>query len=155
MRRLARMVLPIGLAGSALAAALVVAAGAQVTGGLVGAGLFVEWLFAPAVTLGVVGLLGLATARRWWPAVERVVGPAGRMSLTIYLGQSVVCSLLFDGYGLGLHGELGPAGAVAIAVAVWAVGLVLARLWFTRFRFGPAEWLLRTATYARRQPLRA
>jgi uncharacterized protein len=154
LRRLARLALPLGLAGGGVAGLLSIAAGPHVTGAFAAASVIVQWIFAPALTLGFVGLVGLATGRGWWPSVQRWLGPAGRMSLTVYLGQSVACSLLFDGYGLGLHGEVGPAAASLVALAVWAGALVFARLWFTRFRFGPAEWLLRTATYARRQPLR-
>jgi len=90
------------------------------------------------------------------PTVARVAGPfaaVGQMALTNYLMQSVVLSLLFYGYGLGLHG-IGSASASAIGLAVYAVQITFSRWWLSSYRFGPVEWLWRSLTYGRRQPMR-
>lgn len=79
--------------------------------------------------------------------------PLGRMALTSYLTQSVVLSLLFHGYGLGLMGRLGEAHAAAIGVAFFAMQAVASALWLRRYRFGPVEWLWRSFTYRAWQPL--
>lgn len=79
----------------------------------------------------------------------------GRMSLTIYIAESLIASLIFNGYGLGLFGEVGPAAGLAIAIGVWLALVPCAQLWFRRFRFGPLEWALRSWTYGSVQPMRA
>jgi uncharacterized protein len=79
---------------------------------------------------------------------------AGRMALTNYLMQSVICTTLFYGYGFGLYGRVGIAGGIALTIAIYAVEIVWSGWWLSRFRFGPAEWLWRTLTYGRRQPMR-
>lgn len=66
----------------------------------------------------------------------------------------VLFSFLF-GYGLGLYGEVGAAAGFAISLAIFASQIPLSAWWLARFRFGPAEWLLRSFTYLRVQPLRA
>ena len=62
------------------------------------------------------------------------------------MGQSVICTLLFYGTGLGLGGTMGPT-LLPIAFAVYAVQVKASRLWLERFRFGPLEWLWRMLTY--------
>lgn len=111
-------------------------------------------------------LLGPAMALAWAAAVLRsgeapvlrraydAIAPAGRLSLTIYLSQSVVLSLVFNGYGLGLGAEVGIGVAVAIAVGFWAVQVVLARLWLRWFTMGPLEAIARSVAYLRWTPLR-
>lgn len=83
-----------------------------------------------------------------WPA------PAGRMALTNYLGQTVAQSLLFYGYGLSLIGTLGLAFVFPIGLAMFALQVAASRWWLARYRFGPLEWLWRSGTYGRAQPMR-
>lgn len=79
--------------------------------------------------------------------------PVGRMALTNYVGQSVVCTLIFYGTGLGLGGTVGHTVYLPLALAVYAVQVPFSRLWLSRFRFGPLEWLWRMLTYGRWLPL--
>ncbi len=88
------------------------------------------------------------------PWMKRWLAPAGRMALTNYLLQSVVGTLLFYQYGLGLWGQVSRAWQFALVVAVFALQLVFSRWWLSRFRFGPVEWLWRWATYGRRPAMR-
>ena len=81
------------------------------------------------------------------------VAAAGQMALTNYLTQTIMMALVFYGFGLGLIGQWSPARA-----AVWGVAFYLSQLWFSvwwlrRYRFGPFEWLWRSATYGRWQHL--
>jgi uncharacterized protein len=89
----------------------------------------------------------LARALRW-------LAPAGRMALTNYLLQSLVMTWIFYGYGLGQFERLPRAWQPLLAVAFFALQVLLSRAWLARFRFGPAEWLWRWATYGRRPALR-
>jgi uncharacterized protein len=104
------------------------------------ASVFVPLGYLSAVTLGWRSLAFLA--------------PAGRMALTNYLLQSLFWTWVFLGYGLGLWGEVPRAGQVPLALAFFAGQVVLSRWWLDRFRFGPAEWLWRSLTYWRIQPMR-
>jgi uncharacterized protein len=79
---------------------------------------------------------------------------AGRMALSNYLVQSFVLALLFYGYGFGLFGRLAPTPAAAIGVAFYLAQLAFSAWWLHRYRFGPFEWLWRSMTYGRRQPMR-
>lgn len=80
--------------------------------------------------------------------------PAGRMSLTNYLGQSLVANALFMGWGLGLYNGVGRPALLVVAPLIAGGLCALSHLWLRRFRIGPAEWLLRSWTTLHRQPLR-
>nr|WP_272494078.1 DUF418 domain-containing protein [Stenotrophomonas mori] len=105
-------------------------------------------LAALAMCLGYLALGVRWSARLQW------VAPAGRMALSNYLGQSLVCTLVFYGYGLGLFEQLGRAGQLLFAGLLFAVQVVLSRAWLRHFQFGPMEWLWRGLTYWRWPPLR-
>jgi len=77
----------------------------------------------------------------------RPLAAAGRMGLTTYLTQSVVCTLLFYSYGLGWFGNVGFTGMLVITLVIYACQMAASVWWLKRFRFGPAEWLWRTLTY--------
>jgi uncharacterized protein len=90
------------------------------------------------------------------PAAARAAAPfaaAGQMALTNYLAQSVVLSLLFYGYGLGLYGRLGSAAAAGVGLALYAAQVAFSCAWLRRYRFGPVEWVWRSLTYGRGQPM--
>lgn len=73
----------------------------------------------------------------------------GRMALTNYLTQSVVCTLFFYNYTTGLYGKVGPAKGLIATVALYSVQVMFSNLWLRRYRFGPMEWLWRGMTYGK------
>jgi len=81
------------------------------------------------------------------------LAPLGRMGLTTYLGQSAFGILLFYGIGFGMLGKWGVAAAVGAAIAFYILQVLLAQAWMTRFRLGPVEWLWRSLTYFKLQPI--
>lgn len=87
-------------------------------------------------------------------AVEGLLAPAGRMALSNYLLQSLVCAWLFLAYGLRWIGTFGPLATTAVAFAIFACQLVLSRWWMRRFVYGPVEWLLRAFTNLEAPPMR-
>jgi uncharacterized protein len=93
------------------------------------------------LTWGYVSVLAAMHARG--TRVLAVFRPAGRMSLTGYIGESLLLSLAFCAYGAGLFGELGAAAASALALCTWIVLDVLARTIQARWTSGPLESLLR------------
>ena len=82
------------------------------------------------------------------------LAPVGRMALTHYIGQSLVCTWIFYGYGLGYFEQLPRAWQPLFAVALFSVQVALSHAWLSRFRFGPMEWVWRSLTYASLQPMR-
>ena len=106
------------------------------------------------VALGHVGLIGLVVRAGVLGAVRRRLAAVGRMALSCYLSESVLAGLIFYGYGLGFAGRLDRFEQQLVVLGVWALLLIAAPLWLARFRFGPAEWLWRSLTYWRPQPMR-
>ncbi len=106
------------------------------------------------VFLGYVGLVMLAVRSGRFPALRKRLAAVGRMALTNYIAQSLICTFIFYGHGLGLFGRVSAAGQVGIAVAIWALQLAWSPWWLQHFRFGPLEWLWRTASYMTWQPMK-
>ena len=78
----------------------------------------------------------------------------GRMALTTYLTQSVVCTTLFYSYGFRLLGRVSYTGMFTITVTLFALQMAFSVWWLKRYRFGPVEWLWRTLTYGRAPTMR-
>ncbi|MBK8900208.1 MAG: DUF418 domain-containing protein [Anaerolineaceae bacterium] len=106
------------------------------------------------VSLGYIALVMLVAKSGRWPQVIRPLAAVGRTALSNYLFQTIAATFIFYGHGLGLFGQVERTGQLLIVLAIWAVQLTLSTLWLRRFRFGPAEWLWRSLTYGRWQPLR-
>ena len=97
-------------------------------------------------------VLLLLAYRPVWTRRLAVFGRAGRMALTNYMLQAVALDALSSHYGFGL--KLRPYTYVVAAALLFGAEAALSRLWLAHFRFGPLEWLWRTITYSRVQPLR-
>ena len=111
---------------------------------------YVGSLFVAMAHIGVVMLVCKAGALRW---LTSSLGAVGRMALTNYLMQTLICTTIFEGYGFGLWGDLSRAQLLGVVVAVWVAQLVYSPLWLARFRYGPMEWVWRSLTYMRPQPM--
>jgi len=83
-----------------------------------------------------------------WPL--RPVAAVGRMALTNYLLQTVICTTIFYGHGLGLFGRVDRAGQLAIVAGVWAFQLLASSVWLRYFAVGPVEWVTRWLVFRRR-----
>jgi uncharacterized protein len=110
----------------------------------------VTYWAAPVMALGWIGLVMLLLVRGWRMAI---LGDVGRLALTNYLLQSLVCSVVFYGHGLGWFGRVDRPGQLAIVVAIWLMQLAGSRWWLRHFTAGPAEWAWRTLAYGQRRPL--
>jgi uncharacterized protein len=111
-----------------------------------------NWLFslsglfmALAYAAGLLWLLQTKIGEH----LQNIFAPIGRMALTNYLLQTVICTSLFFGFGFGLYGRVGASQTTLIALAVFTIQVIFSRLWLLRFNFGPVEWLWRVATYWR------
>ncbi|MBN9682803.1 MULTISPECIES: DUF418 domain-containing protein [unclassified Corallococcus] len=103
---------------------------------------------------GYAAAFALLFQKARWRKVLGVLTPAGRMALTLYLMQSVISLWLYDGWGLGLVARTPPSRTVLLCLGVFAAQVAFSHWWLARFRFGPVEWLWRSLTYGRAQPMR-
>ena len=105
---------------------------------------FASILMPPAYACAIV---------EWGPRVARWLATpierAGRMALTVYLAESVICTAIASWWGLGWFGTLTMTQATGIAVAVWVVLVVASNAWLARFSMGPVERVWRAVTYRR------
>ena len=106
------------------------------------------------VALGHLGLVMLVCKSGVLSGLAQRLGAVGRMALTNYLLHTVICTAVFYGWGLGLFGYLGRFALMGVVLAVWIFQLLISGPWLARYRFGPAEWLWRSLTYWKRQPMR-
>jgi uncharacterized protein len=99
------------------------------------------------LALAMIAGITLLWQRGTWQRVLSILAPVGRMALTNYLLQTVIAVLLFYGYGFGWYGRVGPISATLIALAVFALQIVLSTVWLRHFQYGPMEWIWRQLTY--------
>ena len=78
----------------------------------------------------------------------------GRTALSNYLMQTIICTTLFYGHGFGLFGNVERYQQFLIIIGVWTIQLLITPIWLHFFRFGPFEWLWRSLTYMKLQPIR-
>ena len=108
-------------------------------------GVFVAFVWICLVML--VCKLGLFTFTR------KALAATGQMALTNYLGQTIICTTLFYGHGFGWFNQFERVELLYVVVSIWVFQIFFSLLWLKHFRFGPFEWLWRSATYLKWQPL--
>ena len=108
------------------------------------------------LTLAYASGLALLFQTSRWGHHLLMLAAVGRMALTCYLLQTLFGLWLFYGFmpGPDLMGKIGPVWLVLVWVSGYAFQVWFASAWLRHFRFGPAEWLWRSLTYWKRQPLR-
>jgi uncharacterized protein len=152
-RKLAYVGLPVGIAMGLLGSLIAVRhlPGAQHDGFGLASGLLMVGNLAAC--LGYVSMIVLMLHSRSPFAKVAVLAPFGRMALTNYLGQSLIMSSIFLGYGFAYWG-MGRAAQVVVALALCGVQIAFSHWWLARFRYGPAEWLWRAITYLKMPAMR-
>lgn len=76
-----------------------------------------------------------------------LLAPIGRMSLTVYIFQSIIFVPLFYGYGLALYSRIGLTNSFFAGIVLWVFQIFIAMLWLKRFKYGPLEWIWRMLTF--------
>lgn len=150
LARIARWCLPVGAAISLI----FLAKALQLTSGPILQAIGMAAFCGPSIlALGMVawGALALESGGL---GVQRWLAPAGRMALTNYLLSGLIASWVTYGFGLGMLGRMNLAELTMLGAGIYGALALFSRAWLSAFRIGPAEWLLRCATYARRQPFR-
>jgi uncharacterized protein len=98
----------------------------------------------------ICGIMFIAKSDRLSWLQDRLAA-IGQMALSNYVAQSLICTFIFYGMGLGLFGQVERSGQILIVFGVWIVLMLWSRSWLDRFQFGPLEWLWRSLTYWKRQ----
>jgi uncharacterized membrane protein YeiB len=106
-----------------------------------------------AMTFAYVAALTLLLQNNKWEKKLAFLAPVGRMGLTNYLLHVIPYVILFH-YGFDLSGKIGPFYRLLLALPVYAGLIFLSHWWFKHFRIGPVEWLWRSLTYLKFQPMR-
>jgi uncharacterized protein len=111
--------------------------------------LCIHWVAVPALSLGYS-----ATVVLMWQnaAGQQLLMPfsyVGRMALTNYLMQSLICTTIFYSYGLALYGRVGPLIDLFLAIFIYSLQVPFSKWWLSGHRFGPMEWMWRRLTYGR------
>ena len=104
--------------------------------------------------LGHLSLIVLMARSGFWAPLIRGVTAVGQTALSNYILQTVLCSGIFYGFGMGLFGKLDRVDLLIPLTFVWAVEFGLSSLWLRHFHYGPAEWLWRSLTQMKLQPMR-
>ena len=99
------------------------------------------------MALGYIGLVIWIYKKGIFKKLQNRLQATGRMAFTNYIGMSVICTLIFNGHGLGLFGTLDRLQQFLIVIAVWVIMLIISPLVLKNYRFGPLEWLWRKLTY--------
>ncbi|OKL35852.1 DUF418 domain-containing protein [Domibacillus mangrovi] len=101
----------------------------------------------PILAISYAVLIVLVCTFQWPKKMLQPFAAAGKMSLTNYLMQSVIGTLLFYQYGLGYYGQITILTSIWICVSIFAVQVIVSNLWLERFKRGPMESLWHTITY--------
>jgi uncharacterized protein len=106
------------------------------------------------VAMGHIGLVMLVCKANILTKFRNALGAVGRMALTNYLMHTIILTTIFYGYGLGLFGHVDRFAQMGFVLGMWILQLIYSPVWLRHFRFGPAEWLWRSLTYRKKQPMR-
>jgi uncharacterized protein len=117
-----------------------------------GMGLFDAWNNSMTIFY-ITSFVLLFQRSRWQPRLLRF-GPVGQMALSAYVSQTAIGVLVFFGFGLGLLGHFGNSVTIPMGLALFALEVWACQAWLARFRFGPIEWVWRSLTWFRLEPLR-
>ena len=107
-----------------------------------------------AMVFGHLGLVMCFVRLGLFRRLQRGFAAAGQMALTNYIAQTVICVALFYDFGFGLYGRFERYQLYLIVLVIAAIQLAWSVAWLRNFRFGPLEWLWRSLTYLKRQPMR-
>jgi uncharacterized protein len=120
-----------------------------------GVGGMLDYFSSVLVALAHIGLVMVVIKSGIFKWLTSKLAAIGRMAFSNYLMHSILMGFTFYGIGLGLFAGLNRFSLLFLVAAVWVIQLIISPLWLKYFRFGPAEWLWRTLTYLKRQPMRA
>lgn len=105
-------------------------------------------------TFGHIGFFMLFIKSGFLRFLQKALAAVGKMALTNYLMQTVICNAIFLGFGFGMFGKLQRYELYYIVIAIWVIQLICSPIWLKYFKYGPAEWVWRSLSYMKKQPFR-
>lgn len=112
-------------------------------------GLALTLITAPLMTFGIIALMLTFFSTHLGLFWRDALAPAGRMALSNYLLQSLICGFIFYGYGLAMMEQTTALGNVFIVLIIFTCQLLFSHWWMKHYYYGPLEWLLRALTIGR------
>ena len=106
-----------------------------------------------AMALGYVGIVMLVAKISTTGFIAEKLANVGRLSLTNYLLQSIICTFVFYGHGLGMFGDLERSVQAFAVLIVWIFQIIFSSIWLNYFKYGPFEWIWRSLSYGKLQPI--
>lgn len=108
-----------------------------------------DMLGGPILSFAYIAIAVLLMTNKYVVQILKPLASAGRMSITIYLTQSIVGTFIFYQYGLGLYGEMSMQTGTLLAITIFIIQVILAEIWLWKFKQGPVEKVWRLLTYGR------
>ena len=106
------------------------------------------------LAMAYVGIFMLSFQSNAGKKLMSVLTPVGKMAFSNYFLQSLVGNFVFLGPGLGLTGTIGPFYYTFFGIGFFIIQIIISTIWLKYFNYGPLEWLWRSATYKKWQPMR-
>ncbi|MGE7947571.1 DUF418 domain-containing protein [Lysinibacillus sp. NPDC093688] len=107
----------------------------------------VQYISSPLLTIFyAISLLFIYHTVKGKKVLQWLAFP-GRMAFTNYIGQSIICTFLFGPFAFGVYGKLHLTTAIIIAIVIFVFQVIFSKLWLSKFRFGPLEYVWRSFTY--------
>jgi uncharacterized protein len=106
------------------------------------------------VSLGWISLVMLCIQKGILENLQLRLAAIGQLAFTNYLLQTIICTTIFYGHGLGLYGKVSRVSQLLIVIMIWVIQLMLSPEWLKKFRMGPFEWIWRSAAYMKTLPIR-
>jgi uncharacterized protein len=151
---LARVGLGIGIPLNVASIIIIQHPAAAISGVLQGVGQMLYYVAQYILSAGYLGIVVYALNKKIWQEFFSAFSPMGQMALTNYLMHSVILTSIFYGYAGGQYGEISRAPQMLIVVAIIVSQIIFSKWWLSRYRFGPMEWLWRSLTYNKLQPMK-
>jgi uncharacterized protein len=116
--------------------------------------LFGHALGGPAMSFVYISIIAHCYHKGYYRKLTNAIAATGRMALTNYLMQSVIATTIFFSYGLGLYGKVNYWQGMILTVGIYILQVFWSPLWLRKYKYGPTEWLWRTLTYGKKQPMK-
>jgi uncharacterized protein len=109
-----------------------------------------DYLGGPFLSVSYAVILALLVENKKMKKWSKPLASAGRMSLTNYLLQSIIGTLIFYSYGFGLYGQVTLTTGTYLALGIFAIQVIISEIWLSKFKHGPVEKLWRLLSYGKR-----
>jgi len=153
-KSLARVGLMVGIPLNIASLLIIQHPAAGISGILQGVGQMLFYMAQYLLSAGYLGLVVCALNKQKWQKFLSAFSPMGQMALTNYLLHSVILTSVFYGYAGGQYGEISRAPQILIVLVIIVSQIFFSKWWLSRYRFGPMEWLWRSLTYKKMQPMK-